>query len=292
MAMNWRLIRDGAASGAWNMAVDEALLLAQLDESTLDALPTPVLRFYDWNPPCLSLGRLQKIETKYFEAVSSLATPFSSLDFVRRPTGGRAVWHQHEITYCAVLRAELLPTDATSVVGSYRWLSEGLLAGLQTLGIKARLSDGAQSTLGRREKSENCFDVAAPCDAVVDGRKLIGAAQCRKNVGGRTAILQHGSLLLDVDETAWKQAMQTIGQDDGASLEKITSLRMLGVFEARATIIDALCEGMTRRRGVKWSADGLSAFECEIAQRLYEEKYRRGAKPFAFSEKLDVVGAR
>ncbi len=84
--MNWRLMRDGAASGAWNMAVDEALLLAQLDQSTLDAppdeLPEPVLRFYDWNPACLSLGRFQKIDAKYFEAVSSLLTPFPSLNVV------------------------------------------------------------------------------------------------------------------------------------------------------------------------------------------------------------------
>jgi len=262
--MNWRLLRDGAASGAWNMAVDEALLLAQLDESTLDAPPEPILRFYDWNPTCLSLGRLQKIDAKYFERADG--------DIIRRPTGGRAVWHQHEITYCAVLRAEWLPVTSTSVVGSYRWLSEGLLSGLQTLGIDARLPDCGQSTWMQREKSGNCFESAAQCDAVVDNRKLIGAAQCRKSLDGRTAIMQHGSLLLDIDEDAWKQAMQAIGQD-GATMKQVVSLRNLGVAVSSEDVIAALIKGLTHRRDISCVGADLNPLEQRIAQRLHRQKY-------------------
>src|SRR5262245_7678235 len=88
----WRLIRDGAAAGAWNMAVDEALLRCQLEEGS-----APVLRFYSWQPACLSLGRLQR------------QPPPAGVETVRRPTGGRAVWHQHEITYSVVFPLEALP---------------------------------------------------------------------------------------------------------------------------------------------------------------------------------------
>ncbi|MDF2441098.1 MAG: lipoyl(octanoyl) transferase [Abditibacteriota bacterium] len=279
--MNWRLMRDGAAAGAWNMAVDEALLLAQLDHSTLDVphreLPWPVLRFYDWRPACLSLGRFQKVDAKYFEG--------DPAGIVRRPTGGRAVWHQHEITYCAVLRTELLPAGSTSVIGSYRWLSQALLCGLQTLGINARLFDGthchAQSAVGtvaaRRGKSGNCFDSAAQCDTVVDNRKLIGAAQCRKSLDGCTAILQHGSLLLDTDEAAWQRAMQEIGAaneaEGDASMTNVVSLRALGIEAERDSVIEALCDGLARRRGASFTRTGLSAPEHEMAQRLYEQKY-------------------
>ncbi|MEO6907921.1 MAG: hypothetical protein ABI210_08530, partial [Abditibacteriaceae bacterium] len=84
---NWRLIQHGAATGAWNMAVDEALLEGARDSGI------PVLRFYSWDPACISLGRLQKVP----EVVRR-----SIFDWVRRPTGGRAVLHQHEVTYCAV----------------------------------------------------------------------------------------------------------------------------------------------------------------------------------------------
>ena len=268
-------MRDGAASGAWNMAVDEALLLAQLDQSTLDALPEPVLRFYDWQPSCLSLGRLQKVDAKYFEN--------PNLDIVRRPTGGRAVWHQHEITYCAVLRAELLPAGLTSVVGSYRWLSEGFLAGLKLLGVAARLSDGGQSTLCAQStltqgdkipaKNQNCFGSAAQCDAVVDNRKLIGAAQCRKNIAGRTAILQHGSLLLDIDSVAWSRAMNAIGQN-AMGMENVIALRELGIGDSRDAIISILCEGMARTHDVVWKKTELIAPENIVAQQLYNEKYR------------------
>src|SRR5688500_13569424 len=104
--MIWRLILDGAAAGAWNMAVDEALLLSH----AAGAAP-PTVRFYDWQPACVSLGRCQK-----FDAARAATIRDCGFDLVRRPTGGRAVLHQHEITYCIVVGAELLPAHCRSVL--------------------------------------------------------------------------------------------------------------------------------------------------------------------------------
>ncbi len=255
--MNWRLLLDGAATGARNMAIDEALLLCALPGSE------SALRFYSWNPACVSLGRFQKLESPQ----SSIINRQSSI--VRRPTGGRAIWHQHEITYAVVLREEILPQDARSVVGSYAWLSRGFIAGLRKLGVPAELASGET-----KARTENCFASAARSDFVVDGRKLIGAAQCRKN----GAILQHGSLLLDIDAVAWRAAV-------GGSMDGTISLRQLGVMASRNEIISALCAGVSEILGADLHSSALTAYEETVVSRLESDKYRsaewnlRGKEP-------------
>jgi lipoate-protein ligase A len=247
--MIWRLILDESASGAWNMATDEALLLSQ---SPGDA---PVLRFYDWNPPCISIGRFQRVRNDH----SALAIPHST--FVRRPTGGRAIWHQHEITYSVVLREELLPRETRSVLGSYQWLSRALIQGLQTLGVESQLAT-SDERLPRGEKPVNCFASSARSDFMVQGRKLIGAAQCRKN----GAILQHGSLLLKVDANAWERAV-------GGSMAATISLEELGITASRPSIIAALRQGVQQALDAQLQESQVSEIEKERAARLYSQKY-------------------
>jgi len=258
-----RLILDGAASGARNMAADEALLVSG---AAPDA--APVLRFYSWNPACLSLGRFQKFES--IARSSALLGEWdenaeSGIDWVRRPTGGRAVWHQNEITYSFVVRAEFLPPQAQSVAGAYRFLSAAFVDGLATLGVRAALAP-AESREQREmaAHSANCFALATRCDFLVDNRKLIGAAQARKN----GAVLQHGSLLLDIDETAWQRA---VGSDETTSM---ISLRALGVTHSRDEIIAALCGGVQRVFDTKLVQSDWSESEATLAkglQRKYED---------------------
>lgn len=258
--MNWRLILDAEYSGAWNMARDEALLLSQ-DEST-----PPVLRFYHWNPPCVSLGRLQK----HFDFSGAQKLGF---DVARRPTGGRAVLHQHEITYCAVIHEKQLPRESRSVLGAYEWLSAGFIEGLKTLGVRANLSDAhARST----PVAANCFNAAAQCDFLVDGKKLIGAAQCRKN----DVILQHGAILLELDEAAWEKSI-------GGVMSEAATLRGLGVLASREAIIAALVSGMERAWNISFEASSLNKEEQQVASRLHAHKYsapdwnKRGKNPRA-----------
>lgn len=257
--MTWDLIFDGAARGAWNMAVDEALLQS--------ASATPVMRFYEWNPPCLSLGRFQPWEQILAASAGlrhTLEDPAGDFDWVRRPTGGRAVWHHQEITYSVVLREADLPPGARSVTGAYRWLSEGFLAGLETLGVRAELAP--MQNKAERDVAQtraNCFDAATRCDFLAGGRKLLGAAQCRQN----GAVLQHGSLLLRADATAWTRATGSPGA--------LVSLDELGVTASRDEITAALVEGVARHHGIAFARRGLDATECVLANALHEEKYAR-----------------
>lgn len=250
--MQWRLIRDEAARGAWNMAVDEAIMLHQGQTSTRTYAGT--LRFYGWNPPCLSLGRFQKWE----EIVPSEP----AFDVVRRPTGGRAVWHQHEITYCAVLREEVLPQDSKGVAGAYAWLSRGFIAGLQQLGVQATLAPAGND----RVQTANCFATATRADFVVDGRKLLGAAQCRHN----GVVLQHGSLLLNIEEESWQRAL-------GSNARDVVTLQMLGVQNSPEEIINALCAGCGEALKISLLPAVLDDAEASLAKRLLEEKYTQQA---------------
>ena len=244
----WRLMRDGAATGAHNMAVDEALLhSAARGQSTL--------RFYAWQPHCLSLGRLQQaLPPAVFDGEIGR-------DVVRRPTGGRAVWHAHEITYALAMPLDGLPAESRTVSGAYRWLSDGFCAGLRELGLPAQMA--AQ---GVRTQGSNCFAASASCDFLVDGKKLIGAAQCRRD----DALLQHGSLLLSIDRAQWENHA-------GGPMHDAISLSDLGVAVATPPdikrITEQLCAGFERATGARLDEGALSDAEIEQIERLQREKY-------------------
>lgn len=243
MAMNWRLIQHDAASGAWNMAIDEALLEGARQSGV------PVLRFYSWDPACVSLGRLQKVPD---------VVPKSTFDWVRRPTGGRAVLHQHEVTYCAVIPENCLEKENRSVIGAYNWLSQGFIAGLDTLDIHAKLAPAHRG----RQMANNCFSAPAQCDFVVDGRKLIGAAQCRKY----GIILQHGSILMHIDAQSWQTALNS-------SMFDAVSLEELGFKGDKEAIITALTSGLRQCWNVHFEKSECTEMENMMASQLHRLKY-------------------
>ncbi len=255
----WRLLLDGAASGAWNMAVDETLW-----EGVSSGKSVPVLRFYQWEPFCLSLGRLQKSLPP--AVVQRQEGERADFDLVRRPTGGRAVWHGDEITYSICVALNDLPEDSRSVNGAYTWLSRGFLRGLQDLGLKVELSSQNVKADG-----PNCFAATAACDFVANGKKLIGAAQGRNDY----AILQHGSILLSIDNSKWRELA-------GGGMEGATSIEALvkeqgGDFTdsiwSRDNIIKALQNGFTRELGMTFEKSALFEEEAVRAQQLKLEKY-------------------
>jgi lipoate-protein ligase A len=184
----WRYIDSSANRGAYNMAVDEELLArAQAGEAM------PVLRFYTWNPPSVSLGRFQDVKT----AVNAGACKRLGFDLVRRITGGRAVLHRHELTYSIISRSDN-PLFPSNVLGTYKVIATGLLAGLENLGLPAEMvsRSGRHAALVKKEAKEPaCFSSPSWYEILVNGKKIIGSAQRR--VGG--AILQHGSILMDYD---------------------------------------------------------------------------------------------
>ncbi|SDM87326.1 lipoate-protein ligase A [Psychrobacillus sp. OK028] len=185
----WYFINSGPCTPSFNMAMDEALL----DWHSEGHIP-PVIRFYEWNPATLSIGYFQSVEKEIdMEAVKSLG-----LGFVRRPTGGRGVLHEHELTY-SVIVTESYPSMPATVTEAYRVISEGLLLGFQNLGLDAYFSvpntDEQKENL-KKPKSAVCFDTPSWYELVVEGKKVAGSAQTRQ----KGVILQHGAILLDLDE--------------------------------------------------------------------------------------------
>jgi len=180
----WRLLRSAPADGAAHMAVDEAILRAVAAGSV-----PPTLRFYAWDPACLSLGRAQPVADVDLPALRA-----AGFDLVRRPTGGKAILHVDELTYSVVVPQED-PRVAGGIVESYRRLSTGLVRGLERLGIVGLVAD--QRVENRRLEGPVCFEVPSDYEITVGGRKLVGSAQMR----ARGVVLQHGALPLYGDIT-------------------------------------------------------------------------------------------
>jgi lipoate-protein ligase A len=179
----WRLVLDGAADGYTNMAVDEAILEAHL----AGEVPATV-RLYRWQPACLSIGYFQRAGKEVDEA----GCRRHGVDWVRRPTGGRAILHDIELTY-SVVAGEDNPTVEGGVLESYRRISTALVAGLRGLGVPAEMAPARAR--GRGLGSAACFDAPSDYEVTIHGRKVVGSAQVRR----RGAFLQHGAILLRVD---------------------------------------------------------------------------------------------
>ncbi len=177
--MRWRFLDSGALDGAEQMALDAGLM--DRARETGESL----LRVYAWSRPTLSFGRHESVRGQF--------TP-ESLDrakvgAVRRPTGGRVLLHDREVTYSVTAPA---PEDER-LKESYRRINGILLAAIAKLGVKVAESVGSAA---RRPGGAACFAEPAKGELVVDGRKLVGSAQLRE----RGALLQHGSILIDDDQ--------------------------------------------------------------------------------------------
>ncbi|WLR43905.1 biotin/lipoate A/B protein ligase family protein [Bacillus carboniphilus] len=185
----WRYIDSGYCSPEFNMALDEALL----DWHSQGLIP-PTIRFYGWNPATLSIGYFQKAKKEInFQAVKD-----QKLGFVRRPTGGRGVLHDQELTYSVIVHEEHEQMPKT-VTEAYRVISEGILEGFRQLGLKAEFSIPRSEEEKRglkNPRSSVCFDASSWYELIVEGRKVAGSAQTRQ----KGVILQHGSILLNMDE--------------------------------------------------------------------------------------------
>ena len=214
----WYFINSGPCSPSYNMAMDEALL-----DWHSEGLIPPVIRFYEWNPATLSIGYFQTVEKEIdMEAVKRLG-----LGFVRRPTGGRGVLHEHELTY-SVIVTESYPSMPATVTEAYRVISEGLLLGFQNLGLNAYFSvpntDEQKENL-KKPKSAVCFDSPSWYELVVEGKKVAGSAQTRQ----KGVILQHGAILLDLDEDKLIQTFKFASEEVRNKVRKGLSQKAVSI---------------------------------------------------------------
>ena len=167
-------------NGKENMKKDSLLLDTAISENETDLL----FRLYGWKPMCISLGRNQKENF----------VP-NGIDCVRRLTGGRALLHDNEITYCCVVSANSIP-DGSSVISSYKYISSILIRFFLSLGIE--LTYGSDKSFSA--KHDYCMLLSTNADLCYKNKKIIGSAQYRKN----GYILQHGSILYDCDKELLK----------------------------------------------------------------------------------------
>src|SRR5215469_6142152 len=156
----WRLIVETRAyTGAWNMAVDEAIMEAVAVGSAL-----PTLRFYQWDPPCVSLGKRQPLT-----GIAVDNCRCDGVDVVRRPTGGLAILHTDELTYSLITKADD-SRAAGAILDSYRQLSQGLVVGLRLLGVEVEMQPVSPG--GSHNSSAACFEAPSAYEISADGRKL------------------------------------------------------------------------------------------------------------------------
>jgi lipoate-protein ligase A len=225
----WTVFVDGARPGWENMAVDAALLDRTLETGKA------FLRCYRWEPHCLSLGRhepaLRRYDTERIRA--------RGLSCVRRPTGGRAVWHARELTYAV--------TAPLAVFGgmreAYAAIHGLLAAALGALGVPSLLAPRSSPTPG--VGSGPCFATPVGGEVLVQGRKVVGSAQLRSG----NAFLQHGSLLLADDQGL-------VGELAGLTppLDRPSPLGREASFEEAAQAVlaagESLLEGAVREAGL------------------------------------------
>lgn len=179
---DWRWISDGPADGPVNMARDEAILLSVAEGSA-----PPTLRFYRWSQPTISLGYFQS-----YSDYAALPPPAGGLPVVRRLTGGGAILHDLELTYSLILPwgHPLLPPCGAG--GLYAVVHDAFARFLTDLGISV-IKGVPESKGGSHRGPFFCFERHGRFDLLTDGRKIMGSAQRRL----RTAVLQHGSLILE-----------------------------------------------------------------------------------------------
>jgi lipoyl(octanoyl) transferase len=228
----FRLLDTSPAPGAWNMALDAALM------DSVRAGGAPVLRFYRWSPCCLSLGRNQPARERYdLEALRA-----RGFEVVRRPTGGRAVLHDRELTYSVILPDSLLGGPRRS----YATINRALVRGLRRLGVAAELQPR-----GRRAAVPSllpCFREPAEGEVVVGGRKLVGSAQFRE----RHVLLQHGSLLLENDQaTVGGLLREPSAAEPPDDASPATLRELLGAPPSWKTLTRALAKGWTEELRVR-----------------------------------------
>ncbi|TMC22691.1 MAG: lipoate--protein ligase family protein [Chloroflexi bacterium] len=256
----YRFINTGVQDAAYNMAIDESILLHHIRGEV-----PPTLRVFRWSQPAISLGRFQSIEREI-----ALATcQQRRIALVRRPTGGRAVYHRDEFTYSIVMgKQHGIPSG---VVAAYVYLAQGLLAALQILGVQATLSDER----AHKNPSAACFASSTKADLTYRGYKLIGSAQVWKD----EALLQQGSFPLE-DRAAEFFAFLQFPTEE-ACAEALLSYQAktapLHTFVPAVSwdeVAAAFQQGCSRVYQPFVTSE-LSRSEWDLARQLVEEKYSK-----------------
>ena len=247
MGEKWRLLDTGLNDAFYNMALDEAIVIAR----SKNLVPNTI-RFFRWSPSAVSIGYFQSME----EEVDIKACDEMGIDYIRRRTGGGAVYHdtEGELTYSIIVdeNHRLISRDFQE---TYRTLCSGLVLGLRQLGVPAEF------------KPIN--------DIVARGKKISGNAQTR----GMSIVHQHGTILRKVDPALMFKVLKVPSEKIRDKLiksveERVTSINdVLGRDVSFRELKDALIKGFEDSLGIKLMPGSITDFEEDVAQRLKVEKY-------------------
>ena len=247
----WRLLKTETYNAFMNMAIDEAIMKARIENHVQNTL-----RFYCWKPSAVSIGRFQNIEKE----VQLDNCRKHGVDVVRRITGGGTVYHdaENEVTYSVVANKKDL--EAPDITAVYARVYAGLAEAVEVLGLRADFNKG---------------NVKACPNLMVKGKKISGSAQSHK----KGVVLQHGTLLVDVDlkkmftflRVPWaRTCMEVVGVAE----RKITSVKKeLGGHVSVEEVKQALVKGFQKALNMKLVRGELTLYEKEFAEKLCKEKY-------------------
>ena len=247
----WRLLKPETYNAFMNMAIDEAIMKARIENHVQNTL-----RFYCWKPSAVSIGRFQNIENE----VQLDNCREHGVDVVRRITGGGTVYHgtKDEITYSVVANKKDL--EAPDITAVYAKIYAGLAEAVNILGLRADFNKGNVKT---------CPNL------MVNGKKISGSAQSHK----KGVVLQHGTLLVDVDlkkmftflSVPWaRTCMEVVGVAE----RKITSVKKeLRRYVSLEEVKEALVKGFQKALNMKLVRGELTLYEKELAEKLCKEKY-------------------
>ena len=245
----WRLLIDPPQPAAHNMAVDEALAASCRAEAT-----GPTLRLYAWEQPSISLGYFQRPD----EVANLDRCREAGVPVVTRTTGGRAVYHHHEVTYSLVAPIPH-PLFPPTIKGTFAAVARALAAGLAELGVTVDAWTDNRDSATRPEpgaRSPFCFESVSWYEITLDGKKLIGSAQRR----WKTAFLQHGSLLLTYEPDAaapWFRAAS-----GSPASHRVAGLNSDGRSFTHEKVCRALVVGWERALGIRLIPGTLTAAEA------------------------------
>lgn len=245
MKEQWRLLKTGVNNAFTNMAVDEAILVANSEGKA-----PPTVRFYGWEPAAISIGYFQSLE----EEVDLSKCRQFGIDYVRRITGGGAVFHEKELTYSIII-PESHPEISKNIMESYGRICGAVMKGLKNLGIES---------------------VYAPInDILTNGKKISGNAQTRK---ART-VLQHGTILMDVDVEKMFSLLKVPNEKIKDKLiadvkQRVTSIKhILGKEISFEKVAEAMKKGFEEEFDVELVEGTLNKEEIELARNFENEKF-------------------
>ncbi|HKD77766.1 MAG TPA: lipoate--protein ligase family protein [Ktedonobacterales bacterium] len=263
----WRLLLETEPrSGAWNMAIDRAMM-----EAAGEGIAPPTLRLYQWSPPAVSLGKGQP-----FTVADLGRCRAAGVDVVQRPTGGWAIFHTDELTYSVAAHSDE-PAVAGPLLEAYKTLSAALIAGLQRLGLDASLAPAPAPS--SKEGLIACFavpynnEITVAGESSASGKKLMGSAQARN----QRRLLQHGSLPLTGDVSRAVDYLIFPNEDAREELREHLREHATTASDAAGRIITfaeaaaALCDGFTAALNIDLVPETLTQGEFARATQLVAE---------------------